>query len=294
MNWNGKISLLLNLKTNVMYCNILTQKDHPKYRALKKMAKLVLEFVEADCIYFSESNVESKIGIMTVVISRESTHYYDDVYDHLWKLIQNHNEFIFCFFDRDCIKDELKRGNLFFIFHCKETELIYKKSGQKTVLDIRNIKMKRLLKQTRRRYIRWASESRTIGRDFKHHDRNANHLMCLYVLQQQFRYLFINASWLVKGEWTPHESISYQQKYIGEFNSCIGNTFDLNNEKEKRVLEKIECACNEVQWGEKTECFDAETVNYAHEKLEWMRKEVQIIFGEKIEKVKEIFKNHGN
>ena len=285
---------MLNLKSHAMYCNVLTQKEHPKYRAVKKMTKLLLEFVEVDCMYFSESDLESKIGIMTLVISRESEHYYDDVNDHLWKVIQNHNEFVFCFFNRECIKDELKRGNLFFIFHCREKELIYKKSGQKAILDIRNIKMKRLLKQTGRRYSMWTSESNTIGRDFKHHHRNDNHLMALYVLQQQFRYLFINASWLVKGEWTPHESISYQQKYIGAFNISLGRVFDLNNEKERRVLEKIECACKEVQWGEKEESFDVETVNYAQEKVEWMRKEVQAIFLEKREKIKEIFKNHGN
>ncbi|KQO21258.1 hypothetical protein ASF10_14155 [Flavobacterium sp. Leaf82] len=277
-----------------MYCNILTQKEHPKYWAVKKMTKLLLEFVEADCIYFSESDLESKIGIMTVVISRESLHYYDDVNDHLWKVIQNHNEFVFCFFNRDCIKDELKRGNLFFVFHCKETELIYKNSGQKTVLDIGNIKMKRLLKQTGKRYSMWRSEASTIGRDFKYHHKNNNHLMALYVLHQQFRYMFINASWFITGEWIPHENLSDQQEHIGAFNASLGKVFDSGNQKEKEVLEKIELARKAVQWGEEADSFDAETVDYANEKLQWIKNVIQEIFQEQRKKIKEIFKDYGN
>jgi hypothetical protein len=277
-----------------MYCNILTHKEHPRYRAVKKMAKLLLEFVEADCIYFTESDLESKIGIMSLVISRESEHYYDDVNDHLWKVIQNHTEFVFCFFNRDCIKDELKRGNLFFILNCGETDLIYINDGQKPVMDIKSIKLKRLIKQTKKRYQIWRSEAVTIGRDFKYHHNNDNLLMAFYVLHQQFRYMFINVSWLLTGEWIPHEGIADQQEHVGAFKSSFGNVFDVNIEKEKDALEKMESARKAVQWGEHAEPFDIESADYANEKLQWMKKEVETVFLEKIEKAKEIFNNHGN
>lgn len=276
-----------------MYCNILTHKEHPRYRTVKKMAKLLLEFVEADCIYFSESDLESKIGIMSLVISRESEHYYDDVNDHLWKVIQNHTQFVFCFFNRDCIKDELKRGNLFFIFNCSEADLIYKNDGQKPVMDIKSIKLKRLIKQTKKRYRMWRSEAVTVGRDFKYHHKNDNLLMAFYVLHQQFRYLFINVSWLLTGEWIPHESIADQQEHVGVFKSLFGKVFDVNIEKEKDALVKMDSACNAVQRGKQAEVFDSETVDYVNEKLQWMKKEVETVFLEKIEKAKEIFNNHG-
>lgn len=76
-----------------MYYNILTQKDHPKYRAVKKTVKLLVEFVEADCIYFSDSAIESKTGILTVVVSKKSPHYYDYVVFHLCKVVENYNTF---------------------------------------------------------------------------------------------------------------------------------------------------------------------------------------------------------
>ena len=55
-----------------MYYNILTQTDHPKFRAVKKTVKLLVAFVEAECIFFSESVVESKTGILTLVVSKKA------------------------------------------------------------------------------------------------------------------------------------------------------------------------------------------------------------------------------
>lgn len=198
-----------------MYCNILTQKEHPKYRDVKKMVKLLLEFVEADCIYFSETDAETKIGILNVVVSNKSLHYYDEVYDHLWKVIQNHNRFVFCLFNRESIKDEVKRGNVFFILNCRESNLVYKKSGHKALLAIRNINMKKFLKKTTRRYSMWMAEADTTGRDLKYYRKRNNYLIALYVLQRQFRFLFINASWFLTGEWILQESLSDQQEHVG-------------------------------------------------------------------------------
>ncbi|UWY30040.1 hypothetical protein N4T20_08865 [Flavobacterium sp. TR2] len=56
----------------------------------------------------------------------------------------------------------------------------------------------------------------------------------------------------------------------------------------------MEYARKAVQWGEHAEPFDIESVDYANEKLQWMKKEVETVFLEKIEKAKEIFNNHGN
>lgn len=277
-----------------MYCNVLTQKEHPKYRAVKKMAKLLLEFVEADCIYFNEVEDESKIGMITIIVGKESLYYYDEVYDHLWKVMQNHDKFIICLFNRDCIKYEVKKGNLFFIFHCRETELVYKNDRQKPVLDIRNIKVKRLIEKTKKRYRMWTSEAATVGRDFKYYRKNNNLLMAFYVLHQQFRYLFINASWLLTGEWIHHESIADQQEHVGIFKSSFGKVFDATIEKEKNILEKMDSARNTIQWGKESEPFDLESADYANEKLQLFKKDVEAVFLEKIEKVKEIFNNDGN
>lgn len=277
-----------------MYYNILTQKNYPKYRAIKKTVKLLVEFVEAECIFFSDSAVESKTGILTIVVSKKSPHYYDDVFFHLWKVIENYNNFSFCFFDRECIKREVGKGNLFFLFNCKETDLVYRNAGGKPVLDIKKINIKRLLKKTADNYQRWISEANTIGRDLKYHRGNGNYLMAMYVIHEQFRYLFINASWILTGEWVADENISDQQERIAKFNSVLGRTFDLDNKEEKEVLTKLDLARKAVQWGEEIEPLTAEIVETAYEKMQWLMSEVKTMYQQYAEQTKQIFKEYGN
>ena len=277
-----------------MYYNILTQKDHPKYRAVKKTVKLLLEFVEAECIFFSESAVESRTGILTIVVSKKSPHYYDDVVFHLWKVIENYNTFSFCFFDKECIKREVGKGNLFFIFNCKETDLVHRNTVGKPVVDIKKLNMKRLLKKTVANYQMWISEANTIGRDLKYHRGNENHLMALYVIHEQFRYLFINASWILTGEWVMDENISGQHDRIAKFNSVLGNTFDLDKKEEKELLRKLDLARKAVQWGEEIEPLTAEIVESAYEKMQWLMSEVKTMYQQYAEQTKQIFKEYGN
>lgn len=277
-----------------MYHNILTQKDQPEYKAVKKIAKLLLEFIESDSIYFSKSIEEPKIGILTVIVSKTSPHDYDEIYDHLWKVFKKYNQFSFCIFDRSWVKDEVKNGNLFFVLNCKESDLVYSKANHKHALNINKINLKKLLSKTSERYKVWIAESDTIGRDLKYHQRNNNHLMALYVIHQQFRYLFINVSWLLTGEWKIDESIMEQQEYVSMFNNSLGKAFDTHKDEERTVLQKLDNACKAIQWGKEMEPLNEDVVTFATEKLEWMQKEVRTLFQQYTEKTKLIFENYEN
>ncbi|BFM44026.1 hypothetical protein CFS9_26670 [Flavobacterium sp. CFS9] len=277
-----------------MYHNILTQKDQPEYRAVKKIVKLLLEFVEIDSIYFSKSDEESNLGILTVIISKKSPQYYDEIREHLWKVIKNHNEFSFCIFDRDWIKRELKKGNLFFVLYCNQSMLVYSEVNHKLVLDVKEIKLKKLLRKTSERYKMWTSENDIIGRDLKYYQKCENHLMALYVIQQQLRYVFINVSELLTGEWIFSDSIKEQQKHVKMFHNSLGKAFDPERKEEWTVLKKLDRAREAFQWGKEIEPIDAEVVASAFEKLEWMKNEVRTLFQQYAEKTKLIFESYGN
>lgn len=180
------------------------------------------------------------------------------------------------------------------LFNCKETDLVYRTAGKKPVLDIKNINMQRLLKKTVSGCQRWISEANTIGRDLKYHRGNENHLMALYVISEQLRYLFINASWILTGEWNGDGNIAGQQERIAMFNSVLGNTFDLKNKEEKEILRKLNLARKAVQRGEEIEPLTAEIVESAYEKMQWMMSEVKTIYQQYAEKTKQIFEEYGS
>lgn len=277
-----------------MYYTILTQKEQPEYRPLKKIVKLLLEFAEIDSIYLSKSADASNMGTLTVIISKNNRHYYDEVSDHLWKLSKNHKHFSFCFFNRDCINEEIKEGNLFFILHCQESDLVFSKTRHKPAVNLKRIKLKKLLKKTDERFERRMIECNAIGRDLQHHRRCDNHLMALYVIHQQFRYLFINVSWLVTGEWTPNDSIKGHQEHIKRFNNTLGNVFNASKKEELTIVKQLDRASRTVQRGEEIEPLNAEVVKTALEKLERMKREVSALLQEYREKTKLIFNQHEN
>lgn len=277
-----------------MYYNILTQKDQPEYRTVKKIVKLLLKFVEIESIYFSKSDEELKLGILTVIVSKKSPEHYEEIFDHLWKLIKTHNEFSFCIFDRGLVKYEIKKGNLFFVLNCNRNMLVYSEAHHKPVFDLKKIKLKQLLRKTGERYKMWTAESDTIGRDLKYHRRRDNHLMALYVIQQQFRYLLINISWLLTGEWIARDSIEGQLEHVSKFNTLLGKVFDPDKQEEWIVLKKLDSACKAIQWGNEIEPLNAEVVACACEKLEWMKNEVKALFLEHYEKTKLVFEDYEN
>lgn len=274
----------------MMYHKILMQKEQPEYQPLKKVVKLLLEFAVLDSIYFSKPAEEPKKGILTVIVSDNNRHYYDEVAHHLWKLIKNHTEFSFCFFNRDYVKEEIKNGNLFFVLHCRESGLVYSKAKHKPVVNISKIKLKKLLKRTSERFERRTIECNAISRNLQHHRRCGNHVMALYVIYQQFRYLFINVSWLVTGEWITNDSIKEHQEHISRFSNVPGKVFDISEEKDFMIVKWLDLACRAVQCGEETEPLNADMVLAASVKLEEMQKEVTAIFEQYTEKTRLIFK----
>ncbi|MFV8343585.1 hypothetical protein [Flavobacterium sp. XS2P39] len=277
-----------------MYHNILTQKDYPEYSQIKKIVKLLLEFIEVDTIYFSKHFEEpSNIGIITVIISKSSPHFYDDIYEYAWKLFKSHPEFSFVIFDKASVKEELNEGNPFFIMNCSESELIYSTTTPKSIVNIEKINAKKLIEKTKKRFQIHTSYSLIIDRDLRFY-RSHNFLMAAYNIHQQFRYLFISVSSFLTGEYRIEQSLKRQQENLRMFSSLLGNAFDPDKEEEWFVRKQLDKACSAIQWNKEIEPISKETVELASIKLDWFKKEIGRFFQEYLKKTKEIFEDHGN
>ncbi|PRZ24941.1 hypothetical protein [Flavobacterium granuli] len=208
-----------------MYHNILTQKEYPQHSQIKKVVKLLLEFIAIDTIYFSKHFEQpSNIGIITVILSKSSPHFYEDVCEYAWKIFKSHPEFSFAIFDNRWVKLELKRCNPFLIMNCSESQLVYGATNHKSV-NVKKINIKQLIKKTGKRFQIYTSSCNVIDRDLRYY-RSNHFLMAAYNMHQQFRYLFISVSWFLSGEWSFDQSLKEQQSHLRMFSSLLGNTFD--------------------------------------------------------------------
>ncbi len=278
-----------------MYHNILTQKDNPDCRQIKKAVKLLRMFMKIDMIYFSkQSDGISNLGIITVIISKSSPHYYDEIYEYCWKIFRYFDEFSFLFYDRFWVKEEIGYGNPYFFLHCNDDTLIYSKPKEKCLFEIGEIDCEDFIKEAKKRFDADTAESNVVGRDLKYHINNGNHLMSAYTIHQQLRYLFISVSWFLTGEYIPSHSIAEQQEHLSGFCKRLGSLFDYEIREEWSVLEQLECARGTVQYNHKIDPLTQESVEFARAKLDLLKTETDKLFNDCIEKTRQIFEGYGN
>lgn len=278
-----------------MYHNILTQKEYPNYSQIKKIIKLLLKLIETDAIYFSH-HLEEKIniGIITVLVSENNPHTWEDIYEYSSNLFKAYPEFSFRVFNAEWVKESLNDGNIFFIMNCSEHELVYSTNDNSSVLVLKKINAKRLIKKTKKTFHLDFKESGIIGRDQKFYLSCENYSMAAYTMHQQLRSLFISASWFLTGNWMADQSLEKLQKNLSKFSSTLGKTFDPDKEEEWFVLEQLENARAAIQFNEEIEPISKKTVEEASEKVDWVEKEVQRLFEQCIKKTKKIMKDYGN
>ncbi len=278
-----------------MYHNILTNKESTDDRRIKKAVKRLRMFIKADLIYFSkQSGRFSASGIITVIISKSSPHYYEEIHGHCWKIFKHFEEFTFRFFDRFWVNEEIENGNPYFILRCNDGTLIYSRTKEKRVFEIAEISAEDFLRSAGERFDADKLESDAIGCDLKSHMREGNHLMSAYAIHKYMRYLFMNVSWFLTGEDNPSQNIVGQLIYLSRFSDRLGNPFNHELTREFSVLEQLECVRESVQNNQKIVPVTEEHIESALLKLDWLKIETDKLFRDCIEKTKQIFENYEN
>lgn len=278
-----------------MYHNILTQKDYPNYSQLKKMTKLLIKLIETETIYFSH-HLEEKIniGIITVLVSENNPHNWEDIYEYSSNFFKAYPEFSFRVFNADWVMESLRGGNIFFIMHCSEHELVYSTDESSSVVVLKKINAKRLIKETKDTFRFDFKESVVIGRDRNFHLRCENYTMAAYNIHHEMRSIFVFATWFLTGEWIGEHSLVKLQKDLSKFSSTLGKTFDLDKEEDGFVLEQLENARAAIQFNAEIEPISKKTVEVASAKVDWAEKEVRRLFEERIKITKQKIKDHRN
>lgn len=277
-----------------MYHNILTQKTHPNYCQIKKLVKILLKFIETDTIYFS-CHLEEKIniGIITVLVSENNPNSWDDIYEYSSNLFKAYPEFSFRIFNASWLKRSLHKGNIFFILHCSERELVYSTDDCSSILSLKTIDSKRLIKKAKESFRNDFNENRIIGRDKNYHLRCENFTMAAYTIHQQLRSLFINISLFMTGEWIVEHSLEWQQNRLLSFCNSLGKAFDPEKEEEWFLLEQLDNARQAIQHNVAIEPISKKTVEAASAKLDWVEEEVRRLFEQWIKETKKIMKDYG-
>lgn len=273
-----------------MQHNISIPQNMPQKESLEKVIELILSFIMADAIYFSP-HLEEELneGIIMVIIGENSPHDWDDLTGYCWKFFESHPQFSFRIFDSSWLKEELKDGNSFFIMHCSSHKLVYSATNSSANFHIEKLKPKRFLKKAKCKYQIHNQNSFAAGLNIKHYKRGKNYLQAAYSLHQSIKYLYITASWFLTGEWLVDQDLEIQQKHIVPFSKTLGKVFDHNNAEEALLMQRLNDTCYAVQGNLETTEITLQVIEAAEVKWDWMKLEVQRIFGACIRRCKKQF-----
>ncbi len=264
-----------------MYHNTLISKDHPQQAELEKVMELILAFSAANSVYFSPHLEEGlNAGIIMVIISDDSPHAWYDLNDNYWKVFEDFPQFSFRIFDADWVKNEVKEGNAFFAMHCNRNNLVYSTPESNEFDYTETLKRKRFLKKAKYRYNSEEHAAFILGVNVKFYVRRKDYLQAAYILHQNIRWLLVEASRFLTGEWLIAYELEIQQKHVGRYAKALAKSFDTENAAEMKLLHVLNAACGTVQNGHDAPEITLELIEAAIAKKEWIRIEVDRLYKE--------------
>ncbi|MBC7524780.1 MAG: hypothetical protein H7239_10110 [Flavobacterium sp.] len=262
-----------------MYHNVLISKDHPQHAELEKAIALILAFSNANTIYFSPHLEEDlNAGIIMVIIGADSPHSWDELNENYWKVFETFPQFSFRVFDANWVKDELKDGNPFFAMHCNKNTLVYSTIESIEVNFTEKLKHKRFLKKVKCQNKSKDYAAFILALNVKFYVRGENYLQAAYILHQTIRWMLIEASIFLTGEYIVEHDLVIQQKHIRKYSKHLAQLFDSENEEEIKLMALLNGACYSVQNGHEQPEITMELIEGAVAKKEWMRTEVSRLF----------------
>lgn len=264
-----------------MYHNTLISKDHPQHAELEKVIELILAFSAANSVYFSPHLEEDlNAGILMVIIGEDSPHFWDELNDNYWKVFEAFPQFSFRIFDADWVKNELKDGNPFFAMHCNRNNLVYSTPESNEFDYTENLKPKRFLKKVKSKNHSKDYAAFILALNVKFYVRGENYLQAAYILHQSIRWMLIEASDFLTGEYIVEHDLETQQKHVGKYSMNLAKLFDSENEEEMKLMDVLNAACYTVQNGHDAPEITLELIEAAEAKKEWIRMEVDRLFKE--------------
>ncbi len=258
-----------------MYHNTLISKDHPQQAELEKVISLILAFSNAHSIYFSPHLEEDhNAGILMVIIGPDSPHSWDELNGTYRNVFESFPQFSFRIFDADWVKEELRDGNPFFAMHCHKNTLMYSTAESVEVGYTENLKPKRFLKKVKRQHQGKEHAVFILALNVKFYIRRKNYLQAAYVLHQSIRWMLIEASNFLTGEYLVEHDLEVQQKHVGNYSKSLAQLFDSENEEKIKLRILLNEACYSVQNGHDTPAISLEDIEAAVAKKDELRTEV--------------------
>ncbi len=256
--------------------------DDEIYAKQDQMIVQLVSLLEIKYIYKSKPEKDSGFKSLLIVILKETTPSLTQALSSMVaKIFQEEKDVLYRIFSFEYAQQQLKEENLFFIYGCHPSKLIYKSDDTNTGLKVPVIHTETKKDMA----LGFENELSRVGAFMEGatlHIKNKNFLQAAFMLHQYMEIWFRNAELLVMGKAIESHSIKEHQNYIKTFAPELGRIFNMDRKEDRNLLKLLDDAYNTARYSKNYHITKFQ-LKILSEKAWHLNFVVALLYGEKLE-----------
>ncbi|GEP52137.1 hypothetical protein FNO01nite_28090 [Flavobacterium noncentrifugens] len=261
---------------------VLKPRNHPQSHLLMLITNELLDFINADSVYYSLDNTGGgpKI-IFSIFMHRDSMQIEGDLFAVADRVFKPYPEIAYQILSCDYAEDALRKGNLFLLRHCTLGELAYANPSADHAFYPEEATVSKLVRRAAKHFKKHMNKVDVCLLDVPRSIEYQNDLEAAFTIHKAMQLLYKTATHFIMGKPYAAKSIAAQQLHLSKFAPSLSNLFQIGQEEESDLLEKLD----ECYWSYKRKQVHnvkLPDLGKVQEKVARLKDEVQKMFDQMV------------
>jgi|GEM_PF-829954 len=257
---------------------VLKPENHPQSHLLMTITNELLDFINADSVYYSLDNTNGGPEIIfSIFMHRDSRQIEGDLFAVADRVFKPYPEIGYQILSCDYAEDALRKGNLFLLRHCTLGELAYANPSADHAFYPEEATVSKLVRRASKHFKKRMNKVDVYLLDVPRAIKHENYLEAAFIIHKAMELLYKTATNFIMGKQYVAKSIAAQQLHLSKFAPSLSNLFHIEQEAESDLLEKLDAS----YWSYKRKQVHnvkLPNLDKLQEKVERLKKEVKKLF----------------
>jgi len=222
---------------------VLQPENHPQSHLLVTITNELLDFINADSVYYSLNNTNGGPEIIfSIFMHRDSIQIEGDLFAVADRVFKPYPEIGYQILSCDYAEDALRKGNLFLLRHCTLGELAYSNPSADHAFYPEEATVSKLVRRASKHFKKRMNKVDVYLLDVPRSIEYQNYLEAAFIIHKAMELLYKTSTNFIMGKQYVAKSIAAQQLHLSKFAPSLSNLFHIGQEAESDLLEKLDAS----------------------------------------------------
>ena len=257
---------------------VLKPRNHPHAHLLMLITNELLDFINADSVYYSLDNTAGGPEIIfSIFMHRDGTQIEADLFAVADRVFKPYPEIAYQILSCDYAEDALRKGNLFLLRHCTLGQLAFANPSADHAFYPEEATVSKLVRRASKHFKKRMEKVDAYLLDVPRAIKYENELEAAFIIHEAMQLLYKTATYFIMGRQYGAKSIAAQQLHLSKFAPSLSNLFQIGQEEESDLLEKLD-ACYWSYKRKQVHNVKLPDLEKLQEKVERLKDGVTILF----------------